>query len=400
MRPMAKKSGTERRAFLRTVGGLAGVSLASSGAAPRWARAQDGAPLLRFGVIGLNHGHVYGQVEAVRSGGGELASFYAREDDLAEAFAKRNPAARRVADEREILEDERLQLVVSASIPDERAPLGVRVMRHGKDYLADKPAAVSLEQLDEARRVQEETGRIFAILYGERHQNRAVLRALELARAGAIGKVVQVIGTGPHRVNPASRPEWFWDRRRYGGILCDIASHQADHFLAFTGSTRAEVVTSQIGNLRHPDRPGFEDFGDVLWRGDRGTGYARVDWYTPDGLGTWGDGRLTVLGTEGYLEVRTNIDIAGRPGGAHLFLVDQKQTRHVDCSDQEILYGRRLVRDVIDRSETAADQRLCFLAMELALHAQKTAARLDFATDADAGQRPAIQRGGGDATKG
>ena len=169
------------------------------------------------------------------------------------------------------------------------------------------------------------------------------MRASELVKAGAIGRVIQTIGLGPHRTSPATRPEWFWDAKYYGGILVDIAAHQAWHFLTFTGSTRAEVVAAQVANLRHPDHPGFEDFGDVVWRGDAGTGYVRVDWFTPDGLPTWGDGRVTILGTDGYIEVRTNVDVAGRKGGEHLFLVDRKETRYVDCSDQKLPYGERLV---------------------------------------------------------
>jgi predicted dehydrogenase len=246
-------------------------------------------------------------------------------------------------------------------------------MRHGKDFMVDKPGATSLEQLAEVRRVQQETGRIYSILYGERLENRAVGRALDLARAGAIGRVVQVVGFGPHRVNAPSRPAWFWDRARFGGILCDIASHQADTFLSFTGSTRAEVVASQVGNLNHPDRPGFEDFGDVMWRGDRGTGYARVDWFTADGLATWGDGRITVLGTGGHMEVRSNVDIGGRGVGNHLFLVDGKGTRYVDCADQPLPYGERLVDDVLNRTQTAMGQEHCFLATELVLTAQARA---------------------------
>ena len=367
---------TNRRDFVRAVAGAAAVS-----AWPGGARGQAGtgpSPRIRFAVIGINHGHINQQVRDVLGGGGELVSFHAREDDLAGAFGKAFPQARRVLEEREVLEDGRVQLVLSAGIPDERAPLGVRVMRHGKDYMVDKPGATSLEQLAEARRVQKETRRIYSICYGERLGNRAVARAGDLVKAGAIGRVIQVVGFGPHRVNPATRPEWFWDKRRFGGILCDIASHQADHFLFFTGSTRAEVVAAQVGNLHHPDRPEFEDFGDVLWRGDRGTGYARVDWFTADGLGTWGDGRLTILGTDGHLEVRSNVDIGGRGVGNHLFLVDRKETRYVDCKDQPLLYGQRLVDDVVNRTETAMPQERCFLATELVLTAQARAQRLTF----------------------
>lgn len=338
--------------------------------------ARPKAARIRFAAIGLNHGHIYGQVEAVIRGGGELASFYAKEPDLAAAFAKRYPNAKQARSEAEILDDKTIQLVVSAAIPDERAPLGIRVMRAGKDYMADKPGITSLDQLAEVRRVQRDTKRIYSIMYSERFENRATVRAGELAKAGAIGQVVQTIGLGPHRISLSSRPEWFFDRKRYGGIITDIGSHQCDQFLYFTGSTKGDVVSSQTGNVHYPQYPNFEDFGDLVLRGDKGTGYIRVDWFTPDGLSTWGDGRLTILGTDGYIEIRKNVDIAGHGNGSHLFLVDKKETRYVDCKDQTLPYGTQLIDDILNRTETAMTQDHCFLATELALKAQKQAQTL------------------------
>jgi predicted dehydrogenase len=330
-------------------------------------------PRIKFSVIGMNHGHIYGQVEAVTRGGGELVSFYAKEEDLAAAFAKRYPQAKQAKSEAEILDDKSIQLILSSGIPDERAPLGVRVMKSGKDYMVDKPGITTLEQLAQVRKVQKETKRIYSIMYSERLENRATIKAGELIKEGVIGKVVQTIGLGPHRMTPKSRPEWFFDKKRFGGIICDIASHQFDQFLFFTGSTKAEIVASQVGNVNHPQYPQFEDFGDTMLRGNGGAGYIRVDWFTPDGLKTWGDGRLTVLGTEGYIEIRKNIDIAGREGGNHLFVVNNKETQYVDCSQVELPYGRQLVDDVLNRTETAMSQEHCFLATELALKAQKQA---------------------------
>ncbi|MGH9832461.1 MAG: Gfo/Idh/MocA family protein [Blastocatellia bacterium] len=330
-------------------------------------------PRIRFSVIGLNHGHIFGQTRAVLRGGGELVSFYAKEPDLAEAFSKQFPQAKLARSEKEILEDRTIQLVVSASIPNERAPLGIAVMRHGKDFMVDKPGITTLEQLAGVRRAQEQTHRIYSIMYSERLENPATVKAGELVKAGAIGRSLQTIGLGPHRANLPSRPKWFFDRERYGGILCDIGSHQFDQFLFFTGSTKAEVVASQTGNLRHPQHPGLEDFGDAMLRGDGGMGYIRIDWFTPDGLPTWGDGRLTILGAEGYIEIRKNVDIAGRAGGSHLFLVDQKGLKYLDCCKVPLPYGEQLVNDVVNRTETAMSQTHCFLATELALRAQKQA---------------------------
>lgn len=335
------------------------------------------APLIRFAAIGLNHGHIYGQVETVIRGGGELVSFYAKEPELAAAFQKRYPNAKLARSEQEILEDNSIQLVVSAGIPVERAPLGIRVMQHGKDYMSDKPGMTTLKQLEEVRKVQKQTKRIYSILYSERMENKASIKAGELIRQGAIGKVVQTLGTGPHRMNPKSRPAWFFEKQKYGGIICDIGSHQCEQFLYFTGSTKADVVASQVGNVNHPQFPGIEDFGDAIVRGNGGSGYFRIDWFTPDGLKTWGDGRLTILGTDGYMELRKYTDIGGeRKGGNHLFLVDQKETRYIDCSEVELPYGAAFVQDILNRTETAMSQEHCFLATELTLKAQSKAARI------------------------
>lgn len=333
-------------------------------------------PLIRFGVIGINHGHIYGQVNLLLRAGAEFVSFYAKEPELVAEFAPRYPQARQAHRPDEILEDERIQLIVTAGIPNERAPLGIQAMQHGKDFMSDKPGFTTQAQLAEARRVQAETGRIYSICYSERLENQATVKAGELAQAGAIGQVVQTVGLGPHRARLSTRPDWFFRQAQYGGIITDIGSHQFDQFLFFTGSTEAEVVATQVANYKYPQYPELEDFGEVLVRGDGGTGYIRVDWYTPDGLETWGDGRLTILGTEGYIELRKYCDIAGRPGGNHFFLVDQKGTHYIDCSDVHLPYGPQLVQDILYRTETAMSQAHCFLTSELALKAQAQAQRL------------------------
>lgn len=384
------KNNNNRRSFLKESIGIMGLSAIAEQSFGHQSKSiiteivqptpqiQYAEPRLKFAVIGMNHGHIYGQVEAVIRGGGELVAYYAKEADLLAAFAKRYPKAKQVSDEKEILEDKNIQLVLSSAIPIDRAKIGIRVMEHGKDYMADKPGIITLDQLAEVRKIQKKTGRIYSIMYSERFENKATVKAGELVKAGAIGKVVQTIGTGPHRINPKSRPDWFWDKKQFGGIICDIASHQFDQYLYFTNSTKAEVVASQIGNINNKQHPNFEDFGDAMMQGNGGMGYIRVDWFTPDGLKTWGDGRLFILGTEGYIEIRKNIDIAGKDGGSHLFLVDGKETRHFDCSQQNLPYGTQLVDDILNRTETAMTQDHCFLATELALKAQKNAKFVNF----------------------
>lgn len=372
---------SNRRGFLKNTvtaaAGLLAASIPVTGfSAPAILSRKASMPIvprLRFSVIGLNHGHIYGMTDSLIRGGGELVSFYAVEPDLIATFSKRFPNAKLARNEAEILEDKSVQLVASASIPSDRAPLGIKVMQHGKDYVVDKPGITSLKQLAAVKKVQAQTKRIYSIVYSERLENKATVKALEMVQQGAIGKVVQTMGTGPHRANFNTRPEWFFDKKYFGGIICDIGSHQFDQFLAFTGSTKANIVSAQVGNINHPQYPNFEDYGDAVITGNGGTGVVRVDWFTPDGLKTWGDGRLTVLGTEGYMELRKYIDIEGRAGGSHLFVVDNKSTRYIDCKDVELPFSRQLIDDIINRTETAMTQEHCFLATELTLKAQAQA---------------------------
>ena len=335
---------------------------------------------IQFAVTGLNPPHIYDQTRQMLAAGAQGVCFYASEDDLAAQFSAAFPQIPRAATLAEILENKHIQLVLNAGIPAERAAMGIAVMRHGKDYMVDKPGLTSLEQLAEVRRVQAETGRIYSICYSERFWSRAAAKAGELIQAGKIGSVIQTLSMGPHLRRFPTRPDWFFQKARYGGILTDIGSHNFDQFLYFTGSTSAEIVSAQVANFHHPQYPELEDFGDVVVRGDRGVGYIRVDWFTPDGLGVWGDGRLFITGTDGYIELRKYIDIAGRPGGEHLFLVNHSGIQYIDCSTVPLPYAEQLIADIRDRTETAMPQYHAFLAMELAIKAENQAARLGHLT--------------------
>jgi predicted dehydrogenase len=333
-------------------------------------------PPIRFAAIGLNHDHINGMTQLLLDAGSELVWVYAEEADLLAKYRQRFPQAEAAASQAQILEDESIELVISAAIPSDRPGIGVAAMQHGKDYMSDKPGFTTQAQLDEARRVQAETGRIYSINYSERFENKATEKAGELVRGGAIGQVVQTVGLGPHRRRFETRAPWFFERERFGGILNDIASHQIDQFIHFTQADSVEVVASQVANYHHPQYPEFEDFGDVMLRGPACSGYIRVDWFTPDGMSAWGDTRLIVIGTEGTVEVRKNVDVAGRSGANHLFLTDNRSEQYIDCSQVELPYGRRLLEDIRNRTETAMSQAHCFWVAELALQAQAQADRL------------------------
>jgi predicted dehydrogenase len=331
---------------------------------------------LRFVVIGLDHRHVYELTQYLLEAGMECAGYWPTTTDagVLDGFRKRFPQLQAVAERERLLDDPAINVIVSASVPCDRAPLAVAAMRRGKDVLIDKPGVTTTAQLAEVERTVAETGRIFSVCFSERFQTPSTAMALQLVRDGAIGRVVQTVGLGPHRLNRALRPTWFWDRATYGGILVDIASHQIDQFIVFTRSQRPEIVTSSVGSFAV--QPGFEDFGEIVLRSECAAGYIRVDWFTPDGLPTWGDGRLTILGTEGYIELRKYVDIEGRPGTDHLFLADKKGTRHIGCEGQKLTYFRAFADDVANRTETAMPQSHVFTVCRLALEAQAMARRV------------------------
>lgn len=334
--------------------------------------------MIKFAAIGLDHRHIFEQVGRLLELGCECAGYWtAGEPQPLAGFVKRYPKLTRINEMQQLLNDPEIDLIVTAAIPSDRAAIATAAMRAGKDVMSDKPGCTTLQDLAAIKATVAETNRIWSINFSERFEVPAVLIASELISAGRIGKVVQTLGMGPHRLNKHLRPDWFFDPKQYGGILADIASHQIDQFLHFTGSTDAQIVSATVANYANPDTPGLEDFGEIVLRSDNGHGYIRVDWYTPDGLPTWGDGRLTILGTEGYIEIRKYVDIAGRPGTDHLFVVNGDKVEHINCAEQPKTYYQHLINDISDRTETAMSQAHCFKVTELALLAQQRANRIN-----------------------
>lgn len=330
---------------------------------------------VRFAAIGLDHRHIYHMVGELLANGADCAGYCPQTSDprVLAGFRERFPdLAARSRDD--LFDDPDVQVILCAAIPADRAGIAIRAMEAGKDVMADKPGAVNLEQVAELERVAARTGRIFSICFSERFVVRACEAAARLVAEGAIGRVIQTTGLGPHRLNRAIRPEWFFRPEAFGGILTDLASHQIDQFLFFTGSPGAEVVSASVANRALPEVPAFQDYGEMLLRSDRANGFVRVDWFTPDGLPTWGDGRLFLMGTEGTIELRKYIDIAGRPGTDHLFLTNGEGMFHIDASAEPLTYFTRFLADVRDRSATAMPAGHALLVTRLAITAQAMAA--------------------------
>ena len=329
---------------------------------------------MKFAAIGIDHRHIFGMAANLMAEGAEFAGWWTEgEPEPLEGFVKRFPDVPRVDHWQALLDDPSIDLIVISCIPRDRAAHAIAAMAAGKDVMTDKPGCTTMAQLDAIMAMQAKTGRIWSVDFSERFEVPAVTRAAELVAQGAIGRVVQTVGLGPHRLNRATRPDWFFDRAAYGGILTDIASHQIDQFLFFTGAKDAQITLASVANIAHPDDPGLQDFGEIALSAPEGRGYIRVDWFTPDALPTWGDGRLTILGTEGYIELRKYVDVGGRPGTDHLVLVNGDRCEMIDASDAGLPYFARFIADIRDRTETAMPQAHAFTVMRLALQAQAMA---------------------------
>ena len=333
-----------------------------------------------FAAIGLDHGHIRGMTNGLLEAGATLKWVYDPDPKKAESFRKAYDATGvRVAErEEQVLDDPEVRLVAAACVTSERAALGIRVMKSGKDYFVDKAPLTTLEQLEAVKEAVRETGKKYMVSYSERLQSESAIYAGELIHQGAIGKVIQVLGMGPHRLNAPSRPDWFFRKKYYGGILCDIGSHQIEQFLYYTGARDATVVNSEIGNYNHPEYPELDDFGDATLVGDNGAmGYFRVDWFTPDGLSSWGDGRTFILGTEGYIELRKNVNVAREKTGNHVFLVDKDGEHYINAKGKTgFPYFGQLILDCIHRTENAMTQEHALKAAELSVKAQMLARKV------------------------
>ena len=329
-----------------------------------------------FSAAHLDHGHIYGMCNGLTEAGATLKHVYDPDPQKVANFLKAFPQAIAAESEEQVLNDPETKLVAGAAVTSERCALGLRVIAAGKDYFTDKAPLTTLEQLEAAKAATAETGRKYMCYYSERLHVESAIYAGQLIEQGAIGKVVSVQGFGPHRLNAPTRPKWFFEKEKYGGILCDIGSHQIEQYLFFAGEEDAEIRYSRVANYAHPEYPELDDYGDCCIVGKNGTtNYFRVDWFTPDALRTWGDGRTFILGTDGYIEIRKYINIADETNdGDHVFLVNKDGEQHFTPRGQVgFPFFGQLILDCINRTENAMTQAHCFKAAELCVKAQLNA---------------------------
>ncbi|MGZ0656366.1 Gfo/Idh/MocA family protein [Coraliomargarita sp. W4R72] len=323
-------------------------------------------------VAFLEHPHIFAQAKMLVEAGATLTWVYDPDPAKVAQFCELVPGAKVAASLEQILEDSNTRLVAAAGVPCERAAVGERVMRAGKDYFVDKCPFTTLEQAASLRQVCAETGRKYAVFYSERVQTEAGAMVDVLINAGVLGGIAHMAIQGPHKLGVTPRPDWFFNKAQTGGILTDIVSHQCDQFLHYGKASTGKVLYAATDNRFHPEHAGWEDFGDAVFQLDNGIRcYSRVDWLTPMGVRAFGDGRLFIVGEKASIEVRKYVDLARDAVGDRIFIADAEGEHELQVAGRfGFPYFAQLIDDCIAGSENAMTQAHAFRAGELAVEAQ------------------------------
>ena len=323
----------------------------------------------------LDHGHIHGQVQGLVDAGATLKWVFEPDAAKRNALVEKYPDTQIATSLDEILNDHDVHLVASAAIPARRAALGLKVLESGKDYFTDKSPFTTLDQLAEVRVATAKTGQRYFVYYAERLHNEAAWYAGDLIKQGAIGRVLHVLSIAPHRLSADTRPDWFFQKEQYGGIITDIGSHQVEQFLTYTGCTFAEVSMARVANLENPHYPELEDFGEFSLVGENGASFfSRVDWFTPSGSEVWGDGRTFITGSSGTMELRKYTDLTRQTPAAKIFLTDDEGVSEIDCQGRVgFPFFGQMILDSLNDTELAMTQEHIFLAAELSMQAQARA---------------------------
>ena len=326
-----------------------------------------------FGVTGLAHAHINTMCRGLKEAGAKLKAVYDEDEALIAEFVKQNPEVTVYESLEQLLADGEIALIATAAIPSHRAGIEIKAMRAGKDVFTDKAPFLTFDELRDVKACCEETGRKLFVYYSEFMHNESAIFAKQLIDRGVIGEVAHIDIIAPHMLNAPARPDWFFRREDTSGILTDIGSHQFQQFLEYAGAETATVDSARVGNYFCPEYKDFEDFGDATLTAENGiTGYVRIDWMSPKGIKTFGDERVLIIGSRGFIELRKNCNL-GYPGTLNNVLVANDDGMYAESVTGKIGYPyfSALIADSQQRTETAMSTKQAFAAIELAMTAQK-----------------------------
>ncbi|WP_410790172.1 Gfo/Idh/MocA family protein [Kribbella sp. C-35] len=246
--------------------------------------------MTRIAIAGAAHPHVaYATAEVDQVAEYDLVAVADPSRETAERWAAPYDA-KVFTDHQQMLREVEPEVVMVAGIYGDRGQVVVDALNAGCHVIADKPLCTTLEDLDAIAEAADRTGRHVTLLLEKRYYP-VTLAALGIA--DRLGTIHGVTSSGPHKLNRPTRPAWFFERARYGGLLNDLAVHDIDAALLFTGLTSGIVSGSIVDS----------SYGVATLSGPGAVITAGVDWMNPAGSPVHGDYRMKLVGTEGTAEL-------------------------------------------------------------------------------------------------
>lgn len=204
-------------------------------------------------------------------------------------------------DYRQMLDEVRPDIVCVCMKYYRNAEGCVAAAERGCHILCEKPIATELADLQRVREAVQRAGVRLTGMFGYRFDRR-FQAAKKAVAEGLIGEPSLAFGQKSYKFG--TRPEWYKDRRTYGGTIPWVAIHAID-FVRYVTGMEYTSVTAQQANKAHPEYPGLEDCGALLFGlSNGGQAVITFDYLRASKADGHGDDRLRVAGSEGVLEVR------------------------------------------------------------------------------------------------
>lgn len=268
-----------------------------------------------IGLYGANGHQIFEQ--AAGNPSAQIVAAACMPDERLAAMTRENPSLRCYPTLDAMLQDGGVHLVSLCSpVRRNQAAEAARCMRAGKHVYAEKPCALSVDELDmlisTARACNVRFHEMAGTAFEEPYRTMG-----EVVRSGRLGEVVQVLVQKSYPYY-SGRPQ---DEDVDGGLLCQAGVHALRMVEHVAGRKILEIAASET-RLGNPDiHGGLHMAASYMMRLEGGgVASAVANYLNQPGFGLWGNEMLRIFGTKGFVEAadggaRTRLVIGGEDLG-------------------------------------------------------------------------------------
>ena len=266
---------------------------------------------MKIAIIGCRHGHIFSIYQLIKENPAtEFAGAYEPDTATREAAERTHGMTFPYATREALLADPTVDAVAIGDYYGIRGEHAIAALKAGKHVIADKPLCTSLAELEEIERIAAEKKLSVGLMLDMRyHKN--VQTAKMLIDAGRLGRIHNVQFGGQHPLQYGTRPMWYFEDGKHGGVINDIAVHGVDLLTFLTGQTLAKVNAARCYNGYAKEEPAFLDCGQFMLTLSGGAGViADISYAAPNTMGYtypyyW---EFHVWGEQGMLSFSYNSD--------------------------------------------------------------------------------------------